>query len=77
MKYIGEDVEDYVFYEPKPTDQVDDGTLERCLYNASKMEKLDDKKNLYACESCTEAKYGTSKVLPIHNFISRKQEKAV
>ena len=41
------------------------------------MEKLDDKKNLYACEACTETKFGASKTYLLFNFINRKQEKAI
>jgi hypothetical protein len=42
--------DEYVFFEPKPKDKIDDSTLEGCLYHASKVEQLIDKQNLYLCE---------------------------
>ena len=41
------DTNDYVFFEPKPTGQMDDSNLEGCLRYASKVEQLIDKNNLY------------------------------
>ena len=35
--------EKWVFFEPKPVDRIDDGTLEGCLRYASRVEQLVDK----------------------------------
>jgi hypothetical protein len=48
----------YVFFEPKPSEVIDDTTLEGCLRHASRVEQLIDKANLYLCEPCTEDRYG-------------------
>jgi hypothetical protein len=48
----------YVFFEPKPSEVIDDTTLEGCLRHASRVEQLIDKANLYQCEPCTEDRYG-------------------
>ena len=56
-----DNAEDYCFFEPKPKDQMDETTLEGCLYHAAKVESLVDKNNLYHCEQCTEDKFGKSK----------------
>lgn len=49
--------ESYIFFEPKPKTFSED-TLEGCLANQSKIDIMNDKKNLYHCELCTEDKYG-------------------
>lgn len=53
-----EDLEDYVFFEPKPYDVFNDSTLQGCLGHSAKVENMFDKNNLYFCEKCTEAKHG-------------------
>jgi hypothetical protein len=52
-----------LFFEPKPKNFEED-SLEGCLANQSKIDIMNDKKNLYHCEKCSEEKYGksTSKV---------------
>ncbi len=40
----------YVYFEPVPTERLDDNSLEGCLYHAAKIESLVDKNNLYLCE---------------------------
>lgn len=57
-----DDSQDYVYFEPRPVDKIDENTLEGCLYHASRFEKLIDKNNLYHCELCTKEKYGQSKI---------------
>jgi ubiquitin C-terminal hydrolase len=55
--------EEFVFFEPKPTTFEED-SLESCLANQSKVDFMEDKKNLYHCELCTADKYSkkTNKV---------------
>ena len=43
---------DHVFFEPKPSDQCEEGTLEGCIANSCRIEVMSDRNNLYACEHC-------------------------
>jgi len=58
----------FAYFEPTPVEKFDDSTLEGCLNNASKIETLYDKDNLYLCEQCTEDKYGKSKISKCFEF---------
>ena len=60
MKSPHFDDKPYIFFEPRPSDVIDDTTLEGCLRHASKVEQLIDKNNLYLCEPCTIDRYGKS-----------------
>jgi hypothetical protein len=40
----------YSFFEPRPYDKFEDGTLEGCLRQFAKVENMFDKNNLYFCE---------------------------
>ena len=57
-----EESKDYVFFEPRPDLVPSEKNIEGCLSYTSKIEKMKDKNNLYLCESCTEDKYGKSKL---------------
>ena len=52
------DDQPYAFFEPRPSDMIDDSTLEGCLRHASRVEQLIDSANLYLCEPCTIDRYG-------------------